>query len=148
MHRGGISPPNPHKGGGYHPLSGVDIPPGRDFPPTLHSCLLLWSLSWSQKATFDPLSIFPSTFMSIYQPKYEANFIFGTESFWYLPPLIFKISLKFSARRLKMVIDFEALMLKKSKQALPLAEPINNPVRPLDPAAGADVPAMHYALIP
>ena len=39
-------------------------------------------------------------------------------------------------------MDFEALMLKKSKQALPLAEPINNPVRPLDPAAGADVPAM------
>ena len=37
---GVISPPNPHKGGGYHPLSGVDIPPGRDFPPTLNSCLL------------------------------------------------------------------------------------------------------------
>ena len=41
-----------------------------------------------------------------------------------------------------MVMDFEALMLKKRKQALPLTEPINNPVRPLDPAAGADVPAM------
>ena len=49
------------------------------------------------QSKFDPLSIFPSTFMSINQPKYEAAFLFGRESFWYLPPLIFKISLKFSA---------------------------------------------------
>ena len=43
-----------------------------------------------------------------------------------------------------MVMDFEALMLKKRKQALPLTEPINNPVRPLDPAAGCGCGQRHH----
>ena len=129
---GGISPPNPHKGGGYHPLSGVDIPPGRDFPPTLMSCLLPFvnlSLRFH-------VNVFTINQLDLLMLKtFQDNF-----SFWYRNFMVSVSSYNQNQLEacccIKMVMDFEALMMKKlggGKQPVdvPLPELINEPVRPM-----------------